>query len=78
MNEINFIENYKKTEKGIKIPNKKNLFLLHNVYNQQINDFGYKYMNYSLRSFLDTKSIINKMDFKQLNFGLKKSLTTIF
>ena len=71
LNESNFIKNYKKTDEDIKIPNSKNL-LLHNIYNQQINDYGYKYMNYSLRSFLDTKAIINKMDCKLSNFGLNK------
>ena len=61
----NFTES-NKVNYGIKVPNLNNQ-LTHNIYNNQINDYCYKFLNYNYRSYYDYHQISKKQSVKKNN-----------
>ena len=73
INEKKFLKN-KLTINGLNVPKISDL-LYHNIYNYQINDFGYNYLNYSFRSYYDTYIISKKINKINVNDSI---LSTYF
>ena len=66
----NFINN-NEINNGVKVPNLNNQ-LIHNIYNNQINDYCYKFLNYNYRSYYDYYKISQKQSLDKTNLKILK------
>ena len=63
----------KTTHNNFYIPSKKNL-LLHNIFNHQLNDFGYRKLTYNYRNLIDTNILNNLYKIKRADIINNKYL----